>query len=497
MKRDIARFRKKFDVLIIGAGIYGSAVAYEAASRGLRTALVDRGDFGAETSANSLKIFHGGLRSLQYLDFPLMRQMIHEQKVLRRIAPHLVHPMPVLLPLYKRRLKGKTLMRGALLATDIVGMDRNRDIPDDKKLPGGRVISDSQLKRFVPALNREKTNGAAMWHDAIMHDSERLTLAFVKSAASFGATVANHVEAVDLGDRLFKDHLTKESFTIDARVIMNCTGPWIEELTGNKASFCKAFNLLIDRQIADVALGLGPENVNVTQKERRFGKIFIVPWKEKTLVGCYFSDHPANDQGLEEHEIQEFLQYVNKLLPETDIKRKEVIKVLKGLLPVDKDMRLQRRYEISVHGNIIDVRGVKYTTARWVAQRAVDKAFRLLGRKQMASMSDKAPLAGGDIQNFTDFLKKAKDKDLAQRHGRESERIIRPRMHKIGSTFKEEIAYCLEDEMAMKLSDMMRRTGLCETGLPETKTLEQVAKIMAKYHGWSKDRMKKELEELG
>ena len=196
MKRDIEKLSEtEYDVVIIGAGIYGACAAWEAASRGLKAALIDKGDFGSATSANSLKIIHGSLRYLQDLDFKRMRESSNERRVLMKIAPHLVHPMPVVMPTYGHGAKGKEIMKLALLVNDIITFDKNKGNSPEKHIPRGKIISKNECIEILPDIDKKGLTGAALWYDAQMHNSERLTLAFVQSAANAGADVANYVEA--------------------------------------------------------------------------------------------------------------------------------------------------------------------------------------------------------------------------------------------------------------------------------------------------------------
>jgi len=154
MNRAVIELRQKiYDVAVVGGGIYGASVARDAAMRGLRVALVDQGDFGSETSANSHKIIHGGLRYLQHGDFKRMRESIRERSNLMRIAPHLVFPMPFLIPIFNNRGKGKSVFFAAMKLNDLVSFDRNQNLPSDKKIPNGRIISKAECLKLCPTLD--------------------------------------------------------------------------------------------------------------------------------------------------------------------------------------------------------------------------------------------------------------------------------------------------------------------------------------------------------
>ena len=199
MKRDIRPLtEKKFDILVLGGGIYGATVAWEAVGRGLSVALIERSDFGSQTTANSLKTVHGGLRYLQHLDIVRVRQCIRERTTMMRIAPHLIHPLPCLMPTYGHGMKGKEVMRVGLLLNDIVSCDRNNLEDPQKRIPNGRVLSRTDTLGAAPGIDGKRVTGGAFWTDAQMADTERVALAFIQTASNAGACVANYVEASHL-----------------------------------------------------------------------------------------------------------------------------------------------------------------------------------------------------------------------------------------------------------------------------------------------------------
>ena len=174
-------------MLVIGAGIYGSFVAWDAALRGLSVALVDQGDFGHATSANNFRIIHGGLRYLQHGDIRRMRQSIRERMTLMRIAPHLIHPLPFLVPTYGHLARGREAMGLALWLNDLIGFDRNQLADPEKFLPRGSVISRDRCLELFPGVDQKGLTGGAIWYDCQMLSPERLTLSLVKAAAQAGA----------------------------------------------------------------------------------------------------------------------------------------------------------------------------------------------------------------------------------------------------------------------------------------------------------------------
>ena len=185
----------RFDLLIIGAGIYGATIAWDASQRGLSVALIDRGDFGGGTSANSAKTVHGGVRALQTGNLAELRAFVRERRALCRIVPHLVHPLPFVIPTYGGLTRNPLAMRVAFGLYDLLARDRN-DLPDrSKHLPPSRFISRDECLALNPAIAPDGVTGGIIWHDCQMHNADRMVLAFVLSAVAGGAVAANYVEA--------------------------------------------------------------------------------------------------------------------------------------------------------------------------------------------------------------------------------------------------------------------------------------------------------------
>src|SRR3954452_21181425 len=196
MVRDVDRLGERtFDVLVVGGGIYGLTIAYDAAQRGLSVALVERNDFGSGASFNHLRTIHGGLRYLQSLDIKRARESIRERRTTARIAPHAVRPLPFAVPIYRSLMRGKMAMLAGFLLDSVVAADRNRGVLSSHRLPGGRVVSRSHAAQRFPGLKRQGLTGAAVFYDYVTIEPDRLTFSYALGAIEHGATVANYVEA--------------------------------------------------------------------------------------------------------------------------------------------------------------------------------------------------------------------------------------------------------------------------------------------------------------
>ena len=197
MKRNLERLaNQKFDVLVVGGGIHGAITAWDAALRGLSVALIERGDFGSGTSQNSLKIIHGGLRYLQNGNLSRIRMMVRERTAWMKIAPHLIHPLPCLMPTTQQMSRSRLAMGIALMANDYLSFDRNQLDDPEKDLFDGMIVSQRELSRILPGYDVSTSTGAAVWYDAQIYNSERLLLEFIISAVQIGAEAANYVEAI-------------------------------------------------------------------------------------------------------------------------------------------------------------------------------------------------------------------------------------------------------------------------------------------------------------
>lgn len=551
MKRDLAQITgKQHDVLIIGGGIYGICAAWEAALRGLSVALVEKGDFGSATSSNSLKIIHGGLRYLQHADFRRMRESISERRTLMRIAPHLVHPLPCLMPTYGHALKGKEIMALALLLNDLIGFDRNGLADPQKFMPRGRVLSKDECKQLIPGVDEEGLSGGALWYDCQVYNTERMLISILRSAVEAGAVVANYVEMLGFkknGDRVTgivaKDTLSGDEFDITAKLVINNTGPWVNiilskldgRLAEPRVKLSAAMNLVVRKQLnPKYAVGIWSksqfkdEDALISKGSRL---LFMTPWRDYSLVGTTHIPYQGDTEQFKitEKNITAFMQEVNEAYPAAKLRREDVTYFYGGLLPIDGynhqtgDVKLLKHYQIIDHKKednvegLISVISVKYTTARDVATKTIDYAFHKLGNKAPKSQTSVTPIFGGNIEQFEDFLHQEKSKapkglneriitQLVYNYGSEYHRILNlcdenpewgDPLHDTSQVLKAEVLNAIRDEMALKLSDVVfRRTELGSAGNPGDESLKSCATIMATELGWDKARVQKELEEV-
>jgi glycerol-3-phosphate dehydrogenase len=547
MKRNLEQLANQtYDLLVIGGGIHGACIAWDATLRGLSVALIERGDFGQETSANSLKTVHGGLRYLQDADLNLVRIMIQERTSYLRIAPHLVHPLPCLTPTYSRLTRSKLALGVALKLNDFAGYDRNRNPDPEKHIPSSCLVSRKECLKILPGLPDLGVTGGAIWHDGQVYDTERLTLSFVHSAEISGTSVANYVEAIGLlreGSRVIgieaRDALSGDEFDIQARVVVNSAGPWVDNILKKEMPESKeklfnhslAMNIVTRKVIDEYGAGVPswPKS-KVNGDEKVSHMLFVSPWRNRSLIGTFHSHyHGDPDQfQVNEEDLENILAEINSAYPEIDLILEDITFVHHGFLPEEKnspenEVSLIRKGKVFDHRRedgikgLITVMGVKYTTARQLAEKTVDLVFEHLGRSGSKSMTDITQLHDGQIESFTDYLNEFLQQDSSQLESNLIDHLVRsygtayPRLRELidvdevqdrlelvsPQVIRAQVYFAVREEMALKLSDViLRRTGLGSAGKPDKGILQLCAEIMAAELGWDKSKKNKEVDEV-
>ena len=305
MKRDLNLFtEKEFDVVVVGGGITGACLAHDASLRGLRVALLEKGDFGMSTSAASSKLLHGGIRYLQQLQFGKVRESARERCIFQVIAPHLTQYVTFLVPTIKGSLmKGALAMRCGMFLYRLLCANLNHLISDRAKVtPHGRFYNRAKAVAMVPLLAAIKgMSGVHSLFESHMHNSERMTLAFLKTAAANGAEVANHVRVIRFvreEDRivgvLCRDELSKTEFEVRAAIVANAAGPYITQLNQSMqdlrlkketTGFSKGVHIVTKQICKDFALAISSNKKTdglVTRGGRHF---FVIPRRDRSLIG--------------------------------------------------------------------------------------------------------------------------------------------------------------------------------------------------------------------
>jgi glycerol-3-phosphate dehydrogenase len=540
---DLVRLRReRFDVLVIGAGVVGAGAALDAASRGLSVALVEARDLAAGTSSRSSKLVHGGLRYLEQLDFGLVHEALRERGLLAtRLAPHLVRPVPFLVPL-PGGVKGAGLRAyygaGVALYDAFAGLNGL-----GRGMPLHRHLSSGGVRRVFPSLREETVSGAIRYYDAQVDDA-RLVSTLARTAASLGAAVVTSVEAVELtrharevqGARL-RDLETGEEFEVSASTVVAATGVWSDQLTqmlqtnggapvraGLRVRASKGVHLVVPRSAISGEAGLilrTPMSV-----------LFVIPWGGHWIIGTTDTDwaldpsHPAANA----HDIEYLLDQVNQVL-DRPLSAADIEGVYAGLRPLlaaeaRRGRRPHSRDEatsvLSREHAVVEpmlglmlVAGGKLTTYRVMAADVVDRAARRLGGSVPRSRTDRLPLVGADGFHRL-WTNRA---DLARRHG-VAVGAVEHLLERYGSLTVEvlaladgepelakplegapeylaaEVVYAASAEGALHLDDVLtRRTRVSvETAHRGAESAAHTARLMASVLGWDADREAREID---
>ena len=521
MRRDPSRLTtSEFDLLVVGAGIYGATVAWDATQRGLRVALIDKGDFGAGTSFNNAKTVHGGVRSLQRGHLGEMRQYLRERRALLHILPHLVHPLPFLLPTGSGLMRHKLALAAYFKANDLLAADRNA-IPDSSKhLPASRVLSRAECLQLTPWIDPHGVTGAIEWHDAQFSNSSRAELAFIRTAVRHGLEAANYVEATGLiaSDGRASGVMARPSgddqeFPIRARASLVAAGGWTDEwlvrtLQGKRRRPVPHWSIAMNLVLTGKG---GRHAVGGSSRGRLF---FLAPWRGATIAGTSHDPWTSRADVIapRREDVAQLLADLQAAFPRAAISADDVRLVHRGLLPATEAsparVTLLRESPFIDHGedgcaHLFSLVGVRYTTARHSAERAVDAIVRALGVSAPRCATATTRLDGGVIDRFDAFLDDARRQATPALTAETIERLIvnygtawtdvaahgPGALAPLGARCEvtaAEILYAVQEEMAVTLADaVLRRTEAGSRGHPGDDALRAAAAVMGEALGWS------------
>lgn len=531
MTRDVDRLSARtYDVLIVGGGIYGLAIAYDAAQRGLSVALVERGDFGSGSSFNHHRTIHGGLRYLQHFDIRRARESVRERRTIAHIAPHTVAPLAFAVPLYRSLMRGKLALRAGFLLDRLVAFNRNAGVPVTHRLPAGRVVSRSRAIQDFPGLKRHGLTGAAVFWDYVTLEPDRLTFAFARAAFEHGAVLANHVEAIEprvSGRRVVgviaRDRMTGRNIEVAAMLTINATGSQVDRLLTplgipSGIPMLKAMNIVTSRDAGDVALGgRAPSGRN----------LFLVPWRDHAMFGTWESSAPIdpNDTGVHSADVDAFIAELNEAYPALDLTPTDITLVHRGVVPAvvrHGKTALEGRDLVLDHADrgvdgLISAIGTKYTTARAVAERVTNRILQKLKKPASPCRTAVVPLPGGSIRDVGLAIADARRehdvglpadaiphliaaygsryRDVLQIADGRSE--LRTRVGNGSPVIGAQLVWAARREMAVTLADaVIRRTPLGAVGYPGDVAVQRAAVILGDELGWSDDRRQREAADV-
>jgi glycerol-3-phosphate dehydrogenase len=533
MKRFIeSHSGKDYDIVIIGGGITGAAVAYEAASRGLSVALVEKGDFGAATSAATSKLIHGGLRYLANFELGLVRESLKERRILENIAPNFVYPIPFIVPLYNNSKSNKWLLKPAMLIYDTLSYDKGFTWDRTKKIPLHCSLSRRKTLEVEPVVKSENLTGGIIFYDCSSIIPERLTLAFIKSAAKFGADVSNYAKVEDFSREagkvtgvIVRDLLTGKTVELRGKMTINCGGPWADIILDIARGKPGSQHVRRSQGIHIITRKLTNKYViGALTPDGRYCN--IIPWRAHSLIGTTDQEYTGDPDNyrVTREAIEDFIGEVNGSFGGSGlIKYSDVMYAYGGLRPLIDDeardvVKTSRKYEIydnEIDGlqGLVTVEGGKYTTSRNLAENVLKTVMKKWGTPYKNSVTAKRHLAGCEIKDMDAFIYSAKAANsdfnqssidyLARIYGTEFNNVmaIARRDKKYAAPLNADgempaqALYAIKQEMACTLTDiLLRRTGIGTLGNPGTGVLETIAEIASRELKWSAARVDNELE---
>lgn len=509
---------EQFDVVVIGGGVVGSGCALDAATRGLKVAQVEARDLASGTSSRSSKMFHGGLRYLEQLEFGLVREALYERELsLTTLAPHLVKPLPFLFPLTHRWWERPYVAAGIFLYDRLGGA---------KSVPAQKHLTRAGALRLSPGLKRSSLIGGIRYYDTVVDDA-RHTVTVARTAAHYGAVVRSSTQVVALlreGDRVtgvqVRDSEDGSTTEVRGHVVINATGVWTDEIQGlskQRGRFrvraSKGVHIVVprDRIVSDVAIILRTEK----------SVMFVIPWGSHWIIGTTDTDwdldlaHPAATKA----DIDYILGTVNTVLA-TPLTHADIDGVYAGLRPLlagesEETSKLSREHAVAVPApGLVAIAGGKYTTYRVMAADAVDAAAQFVPARVAPSITEKVSLLGADgyfaLVNQAEHvgalrgLHPYRVRHLLDRYGSligdvldlaaEDPGLLDP-IEAAAGYLKVEARYAVTAEAALHLEDILtRRTRISiEYAHRGVDCAREVADVVAPVLGWSAEDVEREV----
>ncbi len=515
MKPD-RRLPARVDVLVIGGGVNGLAVAWEAARSGLSTLVVDKGDWGSGTSSWSSRMIHGGLKYLEKFDVRLVRESLRDREWLLQQAPHLVKPLPFLLPIYKGGQHSAFALRLGMLAYDVLSYD--------KSVPRHRVFSRQETLRRLPDIHSDGLQGSCLYYDAQVEFSERLCVELLLAAEAAGAIARNYVGVTGLDVRegrvvgaFVHDRLTGEDSTIGSTLTINVTGPWLDDIVAGTPEArrrwiggTKGTHLVVD------AFTGGPDTAMYYESDD--GRpMMILPWLGMYMIGSTDKRFTGDldTVSADDEEIDYILHETNKVFPKANLDRSSVHYWYTGVRPLpyvdaERTADISRRHEIHDHApnleGLLSVVGGKLTTFRALSGHAMEAVDRKLGRRSRPS--PRASLPGyytGEV-DLPPGLPAGLAARLVRIYGARaahvaalyvSDPVLQQVLDSDEGLVRAEVVFAVREEQAVRLSDVLVRRVVVGWQADLGRGCAQaVAEAMAPELGWNADDVERELADF-
>jgi glycerol-3-phosphate dehydrogenase len=524
-------FERPFDLIVIGAGINGAGIARDATLRGLSVLLVDKGDVGAGTTSRSTRLVHGGLRYLEHFEVPLVRESLRERETLLHIAPHLVHPLSFLLPIYEEHKRRPALIRMGMMAYDALSLD--------KSLERHRMLSRDEALRREPGLRAEGLRGAAAYYDAQAAYPERLALENALDARRLGAVVLPYMRVTGLErahDRVvgvaLHDELHETEYRARGALVVNASGPWVDEVLAGVGrprderliGGTKGSHLVVE------PFPGAPREAVYAEAVGDGRPYFVVPWNGLYLIGTTDTryDGDLDDVVATDDEIAYLIEETNGLIPGAELTAERVLYTYAGVRPLpaapDGDEgAITRSHVIHDHAGrdvpegeriegLLSIVGGKITTYRRLAEETVDQAVKKLGRKADKCRTHQLPLPGGTAYPFEGFRERFRvtsglpvetaDRLLRIYGTRAAEALdfadgspeLREPFDADTGAIGAEVVFSLRTELAETLADVVARRTLVGFGAHAGLTaIDAAAELAVRHAGWSDERAAREV----
>jgi len=478
----------QFDIIIIGGGITGAGILLDAASRGLKAILVEANDYAQGTSSRSTKLIHGGLRYLKQLELNLVRETGLERAIIHKNALHLVHPERMLLPIVENGTLGKLSASLALWVYDFLA-----DVHGNEKR---KMLNKNEAIQAEPLLNKDNLLGAGLYYE-YRTDDARLTIEVIKTAVAKGVCAFNYCEVYGFlyeDNKIVgiqaKDKISNKSITIKGNNVINACGPWVDELrkldapvSGKSLHLTKGVHIVVPYSRIPLQ-----QSVYFDTEDGRM--IFAIPRLGKTYIGTTDTNYKGDilNPTCDADDVEYLLKNVNKNFKDCNLNKSDVVSTWAGLRPLihedgKKPSELSRKDEIFISkSGLISIAGGKLTGYRKMAERLVDKAFRLRNIKITSSQTKHLKLCGNAFENRAAIAKFIEQKygeckqllwdkeqitKLVYKYGKNVDEIIEiafnqnVRNNPLQSIILAEYEYCKLNEGVMNIDDfVIRRSGI-------------------------------------
>jgi glycerol-3-phosphate dehydrogenase len=520
----------EYDVVVIGGGIAGAGAARDLALRGLSVAVVEKADFAYGTTSRSSKLIHGGLRYLELFDFALVRESLRERETLRRLAPHVVRPLPFLVPVYRDSSRSLVKVRLGLKLYDLLTPGRERE--------RYRVLRAVDALSLEPAMRADDLRGAGYYFDDLLVLPERFCLENVLSAVRHGARAFNYAEVEEVtrdgGGELtgvrVRDLLTNRVVTFNARIIVNAAGPWVDAVRARAQVTERGTRITRTTKGIHCLLPRLTERA-IYQSTSDDRMIFIIPWREFSLVGTTDTDFDGDLDRVHatRDEVTYLLAEARKAVPDQRLTPEQVIYTYAGVRPLSfeegkraSDVSRAHKVVSEADGQFLSITGTKLTCYRSLAAELGGRIVRTLGRGRATSRTERLTLDGLDddvatveARTWLDVSAVATGSALDRRvlemlvatYGRSYPRVVdlagkvpdggEP-LCPTNPEIVAQLHLAVQDEMAVSLQDvMLRRTGIGTSLCQGLDCAESIGQRMAALLGWTPRRLNAELDAYG